>query len=145
MKQSLKDIFNDLPADKVVSLREARALANTFYKQLSLADRAYLAVVDKPLSAVGGAVLGGKLITDASLRASFCAANSDGTLGMYKGADGSYVSIATMQKMLEQIPGFFTNEGFQQRLNALAVQAYAQCKDYKADVAAGKLTPTTFG
>lgn len=145
MKQSLKDIFNTLPADKVVSLREARALSHVLYKQLSFADRAYLAVVDKPLSAVGGAVLGGKILADASLRASFCAANSDGTLGMYTGADGSYVSIATMQKMLEEVQGFFTNEGFQHRLNTLAVQAYAQCKDYKADVAAGKLTPTTFG
>lgn len=145
MKQSLKEIFNALPADKVVSMREARALSKALYKQMNLADRAYLAVVDKPLSAVGGLVLGGKLITNASLRASFSTVNSDGTLGMYKGADGSYVSIATMQKMLEQIPGFFTNESFQQRLNALAVQAYAQCKDYKADVAAGKLTPVAFG
>ncbi len=126
-------------------MREARALSKALYKQMSLADRVYLAVVDKPLSAVGGVVLGGKLITDASLRASFRAVNSDGSLGMYKGAEGSYVSIATMQKMLEKIPGFFTNEGFQQRLNALAAQACAQCRDYKADVAAGKLTPADFG
>lgn len=145
MTRSLRDAFNHLPQDKIVSMQEFRRLSHPLYGQLKLGDRLYLSAVDRPLSAMAGLSIAFRLMTDRRLRAEFEAINADGSCGYYNGAQGAYVSVGSMVKMLEKAEGVLANPGFQSRLNEKIVQALDACTDCKGGVMWGSLTPIKFG
>jgi len=146
MSNALSAKYN-VPADKVVSLKEVRARGKQLLKaNLSLGEKAYLNVVDKPVSVVIGLTRGIKQVFNSRATcAKLIALNTDGTPGVYRGEKGAYVTVATLEHLVQGSERYTLSKSLQAKITGAAVQAIQEARDYAADRAAGKLKSVKFG
>ena len=110
--------FNDVATDKVVSTKEWRQRTNKLYAEnLSIGDRVFLNLVDRPVSFAAGVALA---FHDKSKK-------SPG-LFIDEGNFKFYVSGEYVKEVLSK-PLFSASKTFDAKINALAEQAFDECAD----------------
>lgn len=133
MASQFSTSFN-LASDKVVQLKEFRQKTKALYKaELSVGEKLFLNLIDKPVSAVAGAVIGLKGAFDKKSKIS----------GAYFDDEhfSIYMSGAYMQQAMNNVQGFMLNKKFQEKINGLAAKAFEQSEDHSDKPIMQRLKP----
>jgi hypothetical protein len=131
-QQKISQSFN-VSADKVVAFGELRKKRTEVYNaNLSIPERLYLNLVDKPGSAVVGL---GIAIKDA--------VRGIKKQGMYTDPATKewYVSGAFINATMKDAQSLFTTSKFDEKINNLFCQAFDQCQDYSKSPVMRSLRP----
>jgi len=129
--------FDNLPADKVVRLKEWKQNTKALYKaELSTGEKLFMNVVDKPLSVVAGFAIGIKSRFNKKSKI-------EGNYFDPQGSFGSllYVSGTAAQQTLEAAQGFMLNKKYQDKINSLSAKGFEQSEDVSSKPIMQRLKP----
>jgi hypothetical protein len=133
MASQFNTSFN-VATDKVVRMKEWRQKTKALYKEeLSVGEKLFMNLIDKPMSLIGGLVIGAKGVFNKKSKIN----------GAYFDAEhfSLYASGAYLQQTISAAESFLLNKKYQEKINGLAAKGFEQSEDVSAKPIMQRLKP----